>query len=578
MKFRELAKYFERLEATTKRLEMTEILAELFKNPQINKDEVDKIIYLCQGQLLPVFKDVVFGISEKILHKAIIDSSSYTSEKITDLFQKLGDYGEVAQELCKGHKQSQGINDVHQKLMDIALASGAGAVTKKVSLLSRLIKDLSSVEAKYAIRIILGRLRLGVGDPTVLDSLSLAKQGDKALRRKLERAYNLCSDLGLVAKILFSKGIRYIDEFKVIVGCPIRVALAARLPNPQEIIDKIGPCAVEAKYDGFRCQVHKDGQQVRIFSRNLEDTTHMFPEIKDAVAEKIKQKKVVFEGEALAYDTSTGKCLPFQVTVQRKRKYDIEQMQRRFPLKLFVFDILYTDSDGDLAQVTYKKRRQIMSQVISDGQVLQKSPFKIVKTAEELTKIFEDALAEGREGIIAKRLEAGYQAGGRNFNWIKLKRTYEDRLSDTIDCVIVGYYFGKGQRASFGIGSLLGCVYDKNNNQFKTVAKIGSGLSEDQLIKLKKILDKIKLKEKPKNVDSELEPDIWVTPKFVVEVQADEITRSPVHTCGKIKDKKAGFALRFPRAVNFIRTDKDAQDATSVAEVINMFKLQGRKS
>ncbi|MCP4649447.1 MAG: ATP-dependent DNA ligase [PVC group bacterium] len=575
MKFRKLVLYFERLEATTKRLEMIDILAELFKSID-NQDEIDKVIYLCQGQLLPSFKNIEFGMSDKLIHKVIVEATGDTSEKILDMFQKMGDYGEVAQQLCEGKKEVPTLTQVYKLLAEVATVSGSGAVAKKVGILAKLLNDVSALEAKYVVRIILGRLRLGVGDPTVLDSLSLAYTGDKSLRKKLERAYNLCSDLGLVAKILFQEGIKEIENFKIIVGCPIRVALAARLKNPKEIIEKIGKCAVESKYDGFRAQVHKDGNKINIYSRNLEDTTLMFPEIEKAVRENIKTKKVIFEGEAISYDPDTGECLPFQVTVQRKRKYNINEMQELYPLRIYIFDILY--ADGDLTREPYQTRRKIMSEVIKDGKVLKKAPFEVVDDAKRLSDIFEKAANAGLEGIVAKRLDGPYRAGGRDFNWIKLKRSYENNLTDTIDCVLVGYFVGKGARAALGIGSLLGCVYDKKNDSFKTIAKIGSGVTEAEWIRIKAMMDKLKTKTSPVRLESQIVPDVWVNPKLVVEVQADEITKSPVHTCGKTENESAGFALRFPRMVRFVRDDKNPEDATSVDEILKMFKMQGRKS
>ncbi|MDD5747334.1 MAG: ATP-dependent DNA ligase, partial [Candidatus Omnitrophica bacterium] len=368
--------------------------------------------------------------------------------------------------------------------------------------------------------------------------------------------------------------IRAIENFKVIVGCPIRMALAARLSGPREIIEKVGTCAIEAKYDGFRCQVHKKGDQVHIFSRNLENTTAMFPEIREGTLRQIKEKNVIFEGEAIAIDPDTGENLPFQTTVQRKRKYDIEMMQSRLPLKLFVFDILYAGED--LTQHPFEQRRRILADVVNPGEVLEISPVTIADNAEQVEKLFLQALDEGREGIVAKRIDGGYQAGGRNFNWIKLKRSTSAVLQDTVDCVIVGYFFGKGSRSAFGIGSLLACVYDKDSDRFKTIAKLGSGISEDELTQFKTKLEATKVPVKPGRVDSLIVPDVWVEPKFVVEVRADEITKSPVHTCGKEADNP-GFALRFPRTIGFIRSDKSPEDATTVEEIMTMFNLQGRR-
>ncbi|MDD5746634.1 MAG: DNA ligase, partial [Candidatus Omnitrophica bacterium] len=296
MKFKNLAGYFQKLESTTKRLEMSAILAELFKPVGEQKtEEIAVIVYLCQGQLLPAFKNIEFGISEKLIHKALVEATGVSSAEIEALFQQCGDYGEVAQKLCLTHTQEPKVMSVYADLEKLAAFSGEGAVGKKVEFLAGLLNKVSSLEARYILRIILGKLRLGVGDPTVLDGLSLAFGGDTALRAPLERAYNLCSDLGLVATILFSKGIRAIENFKVIVGCPIRMALAARLSGPREIIEKVGTCAIEAKYDGFRCQVHKKGDQVHIFSRNLENTTAMFPEIREGTLRQIKEKNVIFE-------------------------------------------------------------------------------------------------------------------------------------------------------------------------------------------------------------------------------------------------------------------------------------------
>ena len=327
MKFEDLCKYFENLEVTTKRLQMSDILSDLF-NQVKDSGEISKIIYLCQGQLLPSFKNIEFNMSEKLVHKAIVEQSGKSSDKIKGLFQNIGDYGIVAQQTCPEKEGVLSIFEVYDYLYDIADISGDGAVAKKVRLLSELLTKGSPLEAKFIIRIVLGRLRLGVGDPTILDSLSLAYSGDKSLRQKLETAYNRCSDLGLVGTLLFSQGLPAIEKFEIIVGSPVRVALASRLKSAKEIIEKIGECAVEAKYDGFRCQIHKDGDRISIYSRNLENITRMFPELELAARQKIKVKKAIFEGEALSYDPRTGENLPFQVTVQRKRKHNIEQKQQ----------------------------------------------------------------------------------------------------------------------------------------------------------------------------------------------------------------------------------------------------------
>lgn len=569
MKFLRLTDYFEQLEVTTKRLEMFDILAGLFS--EASPEEIDKIIYLSQGELLPPFKSIEIGMSEKLLIRAISDATGTTTKKVEEIFKQTGDLGKVADELIKGKGGGLGVDKVYDELLDIAQTSGAGSVEKKIGLLSNLLRGVSSKEAKYIARFVIGRLRLGVGDPTVLESLALA-QGDRALRPELERAYNLCSDLGLVAKTLFEKGMDGIKKFKIHVGYPIRMALCERLPSSEDIITKIGKAAIEAKYDGFRCQVHKDKDTVEIFSRNLERTTHMFPEITGAARNYFIAKTAIFEGEALAYNEATGELFPFQVTIQRKRKHGIEELAKEYPLKFFAFELLYADGE-DYTEKSYIERRKILETTIKKNPVIEPAEMFVTDNPKKIYEYFEEAIERGLEGVVAKRLDAPYSAGARNFNWIKLKRSYRGELADTIDVCIVGYFRGKGARARFGVGALLGAVYDGKADTFKTVSKIGSGFTEDEFIELKKILDKITLTHKHPRVDSVMEPDVWVEPKYVVTVTADEITRSPSHTAGRDKEG-IGYALRFPRAVGFLRTDKRPEDANSVREVIEMFEQQ----
>lgn len=569
MKFHKLVEYFERLEATTKRLEMFDILSELFK--ESNADDIDKIIYLSQGQLLPPFHGLEMGMSEKLLIRAISDAANTPTKKVEDVFQHTGDLGKTAGELIKNKGENLTVRKVYEELTAIARTSGTGSVEKKIGLLSSLLKGVSPEEAKYIARFVIGRLRLGIGDPTVLEALALA-QGDRTLRPELERAYNFCSDLGLVAKTLLEKGIGGVNKFHVIVGYPIRMALCERLPSSEEIIEKIGEAAIEAKYDGFRVQIHKNKKNIDMFSRNLERTTHMFPEIKEAVKNFITADTAIIEGEALAYNESTGELFPFQITIQRKRKHGIEELAKEYPLRFFAFDLLYADGE-DYTPKPFSERRERLKKIIKRNPVIEPSELFITDRHEDITKYFENAIARGLEGVVAKRLDAPYAAGGRNFNWIKLKRSYRGELADTIDVCIVGYFRGKGARAKFGVGAFLGAVYDPKTDSFKTVSKVGTGFSEDEFLQLKKILDEISISHRHPRVDSVMEADVWVEPRYVVTVTADEITRSPSHTAGRDKDV-IGYALRFPRAVGFLREDKNPEDANTVKEIIKLFEMQ----
>lgn len=548
---------------------MFDILAELFR--EASAKDIDKIIYLSQGQLLPPFHGLEIGMSEKLLIRAISDATNTPIQKVKDSFKHSGDLGKTAEGLVKEKGQNLTAEEVYEEIMDIARTSGAGSVEKKIGFLSNLLRGVSSKEAKYIARFVIGRLRLGIGDPTVLEALALA-QGDRALRPELEKAYNLCSDLGLVAKALIEKGMEGVRKFSIRVGYPIRMALCERLPSSEEIIAKIGKAAIEAKYDGFRVQCHKDGDKVDLFSRNLERTTHMFPEIREATKDFFLAKRAIFEGEALAYNEATGELFPFQITIQRKRKHGIEELAKEYPLKFFAFELLYVDG-MDYTEKPYLERRKKLVSLIKKNPIIEPAEMFITDDPKKIYKYFEEAIERGLEGVVAKRLDAPYVAGGRNFNWIKLKRSYRGELADTIDVCIVGYFRGKGARARFGVGALLGAVYDEEADTFKTVSKVGSGFKEDEFIELKKILDDIAIQHKHPRVDSVMEADVWVEPRYVVTVTADEITRSPSHTAGRDRED-IGYALRFPRAVGFLRQDKRPEDANTVKEVIEMFEIQ----
>jgi DNA ligase-1 len=570
MKFLELSQYFQMLENTTSRLEMSNILAHMFS--KATNEDIDKMVYLTLGEILPPFKGVQMGVSEKLMIEALSKTCGVRASQVETLYKSKGDMGETAFELIKWEGKGLSVKQVYDELLDIATTRGT---KDKVLRIMSLLKGLSNLEAKYTARIIVGRLRLGVGDATLIEALA-GLIGGKDYKGDIERAYNLCSDLGLVAKMLAQKGIEGVRNFRVQVGYPIRMALAERVASAEEIIKRMGKCAVEAKYDGFRLQVHKKGKDIEIYSRNLERMTEMFPDLKQAIWENIKQDEVIIEGEAITYNEETGEFYPFQVTIQRKRKHGVYEYAKEFPLKLFTFDLLYIEGE-DYTQKPFIERRKKLEEILSENSVLFKSEMFITDSAKEIERFFEDVVARGLEGIMAKRLDAPYTAGSRNFNWIKLKRSYRGSLADTIDVVIVGYFYGKGARAKLGIGALLTAVYDPKTDTFKTISKVGSGFTEDEWMRLKALLDQIKLPHRHARVDSLLDPDVWVEPKYVITLTADEITRSPLHTAGRTPEEP-GFALRFPRAVGFIRTDKKPEDANTVEEIMNLYHMQKKIS
>ncbi len=571
MRFAKLVECLAKLEATTKRLEMTAILADLFKDA--SAEDIAPIIYLTQERLGPAFEPIDFGIGEALAAEALAKASGKDKDAIKKLYKQHGDYGIVAEKLLKQGVGKLNVKQVYDRLMQIATTSGEGTVAQKTDLLSDLLQKLSGLEARYLLRIPLGRLRLGIGDPTVMEGLSWSKAGDKSLRPQIERAYNVCSDLGEVARIFKADGVDALDKIQVQVGNPVRMALAERAKSAEDIVTRMGKCAIESKFDGFRCQVHKKGDQVRIFSRNLEETTTMFTDIADGIRAQVQAKMAILEGEALSYDPETGEFHPFQVTMQRKRKYDLESMTVKFPLRLVAFDLLYLDGK-DFTGQPYSKRHDTLASLIAEGERIQVAQHLVTQDAKEIEKYFMEVITGGLEGIMAKRLDSKYQAGARNYNWIKLKRSYQGHLSDTIDGVVVGYLRGRGMRARFGIGALLVAVYDEKQDKFATIAKIGTGFSDEEWPKMRGLLDKLKVNHRSARVDAVMEPDVWVEPKYVIEMQADEITRSPIHTAGKQGDEP-GYALRFPRVIGFIRADKKPEDATTVKEIQKMFEKQG---
>ncbi len=577
MDFSRLAEIFEKLSATSKRLEITDDLAELFS--ECTPKNVKQIVYLITGVLVPQHYGIELGMGDKLCMRSIALVSGKTAREVEAHYRKTGDLGDTAQEFLKGKTQRSlgggklSTEKVYDNFYKIAMSGGSGSQELKIKLLADLLGSATPVEAKHLIRYVTGKQRLGAGEATVIDALSVLKAKDKSLRPVLEKAYNFSSDLGLVAELFLEKGLDGLKHLKAKPFSPIQPALAERLPDAEEIIAKLGECAVDAKYDGFRLQVHKQGEKVEIYSRRLEKMTHMFP---DLVSEfrKLKLKDFIIEGEAIAFNEKTKKFLPFQATIQRKRKHGVEEKAKLLPLKFFVFDVLLLDGK-DYTESPYSKRRKVLKQAFGNGKTVMPSQQITAKTPLDLQDFFEEVVGEGLEGIIAKDLNAPYTAGARKFAWIKLKKSYAAGLTDTVDGVIVGYYLGKGKRTKFGLGGLLAAVYDEKNGRFRTICKIGTGFSEEQMTWFEKTLSKISLKEKPKNVDALIKADVWVQPKIVVEINADEITKSPVHTAGM--RGKEGLALRFPRLVK-IREDKSPTQATTEKEIEELFEMQGKFS
>jgi DNA ligase 1 len=579
VRFSELVQYFRRLEGTSGRNALVEVLAELFARTPT--EDVPPTAYLLQGRLAPYFEPVEIGLGNNYVADAIAWAFGGDRATVLVRFDRLGDIGEAAAEIAAESGSSPApymappVRGIFDRLLKIARTTGAGSVRAKVEAFASLLGELDPLSCNYLCRISLGRMRLGVGDPTVLDAFSFARVGDKSLRKGLERAYNETSDLGLVGKTLWEGGLEAVECLGVRVGNPVRPALAERLPSAEAIIEKLGRAAVERKYDGFRCQVHKAGDDIKIFSRNLEDMTASFPEIVEGARRQVVASTAIFEGEALAYNPLSDEYLPFQQTVRRRRKHGVEETAAELPLRLFAFDVLYADGERVMER-SYTERHAILEHAVEAGDTILISEAHTSSEPEELLEVFNDSIQHGLEGIVAKRPDSPYQAGARNYNWVKLKRAQAGNLQDTVDGVIVGYIYGRGRRTVFGVGALLVATYDPERDVFPTVTKIGTGLSDAQWREVKERCEPYVSERKPARVESNIEPSVWVEPQVVIEVLADEITRSPVHPTGTDEGGQ-GYALRFPRLVSFRQEDKKPEDVTTVAEIMELYNQQGAR-
>ena len=583
MRYAVIAEAYEKIEATTKRLEMTDLLVDLLKNTP--KDVIDKVVYLTQGKIYPDFISLEIGIAEKLALKAVARASGRKESEIEEDLKKSGDIGETAEKFIASKRQVTffqqplTVQKVHETLDKMAKASGSGAVDLKTSYLAGLLAGATPKEAKYIMRTVTGNLRLGIADMTVLDALAIAYGGGKEARELIERAYNISSDLGRVAKIVAEKGLKGIKKFEVLVGEPIRPMLAERLSTPEEILEKLGgKCIAEYKYDGERIQIHKRNDEIILFSRRLENISDQYPDAIELVKKHVKAKNAILEAECVAIDTDTGEMRPFQELMHRRRKYGIEKAMEEYPVSLFMFDALYVGNE-DLTLEPYPIRRKALEKAIGESDKVKTAKYMITSDAKELEKFFLEAIEDGCEGLVCKSMaeDSVYQAGARGWLWIKYKRDYKSEMTDTVDLVIVGAFHGRGKRAGT-YGALLLAAYDPENDIFETVTKCGTGFTDEDLAKLPKMMQTHVTQHRHPRVNSTIEADVWFEPVVVIEILGAEITLSPIHTCAMDAIRKgSGLAIRFPRFTGNYRVDKSAEDATTTGEIVEMYQRQLKK-
>jgi DNA ligase-1 len=575
-----IADAYEKIEATTKRLEMTDLLVDLLKNTP--KTVIAKVVYLTQGKIYPDFVGLEIGVAEKLAVKALARASGRRQSEIEEELRKSGDIGTAAEKILAKKRQSTFFQKkltaekVYETLDKMAKTSGSGAIGSKMALLAGLLSDASPKEAKYIMRTVTGNLRLGIADMTVLDALAIAYGGGKESRDLTERAYNISSDLGKVASVVAEKGLAGIKKFKVDVFEPIRPMLAERLASPEEILEKLGgKCVAEYKYDGERVQAHKKGKEVVLYSRRLEKISSQYPDAVELVKEQVKAEEAILEAECVAVDVETGELLPFQELMHRRRKYGVKEAMAQYPVSLFMFDALYVDGK-DLTLEAYPLRREMLEKAIKESDRVKAANQIRTGSVKELEAFFEEAIEDGCEGLMCKSVakDSVYQAGARGWLWIKYKRDYKSEMTDTVDLVVVGAFHGRGKRAGT-YGALLLAAYNRKADTFETVTKLGTGFTDEDLKKLPEMLKPHVVPRKHSRVQSTLEADVWFEPKVVLEVLGAEITLSPIHVCAMNSIRKgSGLAIRFPRFTGNYRTDKAAEDATTSREIVEMYRNQ----
>ena len=578
MEFSIIAKTLENMEGTTKRLELTDFLVGLFK--ETPQDLLPKIVYLIQGKIRPDFEGIELGMAEKLAIRSLSKSSGTPVKKIQETYQDDGDLGHAAEKILRLKKQTTFVNEtitverVYETFFKIAKMEGKGSQDMKIKYISSLLNDATPMDGKFILKILLGTLRLGVADNTIIDALTIAFTGSKEKRHQIENAYNVSSDLGKVAHVISKEGIDGVEKFQISVFNPVRPMLADRVKSESEALEKMGEkFAAEYKLDGERVQVHLKNKQVILFSRRLENITKFYPDIVENISKSLKTREAILEAEAVAVNENTGEFLPFQELMHRRRKYNLDRAVSEIPITLNFFDILYFDGKNCL-DLSYEERRKNLEEIVVEDKFAKLVPMVTVTSDSEIEDFLENSINSGCEGLMLKSLEGQYRAGMRGSNWLKLKREYRNELGDSLDLVVIGAFFGRGRRTG-RYGTLLVATYNDENDTFSSICKVGTGFTDENLDQLYQILsNKVTLKKNQK-INSEMESDVWFDPELVIEVVASEITLSPIHkTATNIIRKGSGLALRFPKFTGKIRLEKSAEDASTDREIVALYQGQ----
>jgi DNA ligase-1 len=566
MRYATLAEAFEKLEHTPSYLQKNSVIVDLLKRTPA--EEMERVVLLLLGKPWPAYVSKETGVGLQQLKKAVAKAAGYSPAEVDKLMKEVGDLGEVAKQLLGKKRQvtlfaeQLTVEKVFENVKQLPEITGEGSVDRKIASIAELLTNSTPLEAKFIVRTVIGDLRIGVAEGRLRDAIASAFDVKPEV---VEHAYMLTTDYSIVAKTVATGGKKGLEKLGVAVGHPVNPMLAQRAETIEEVLKRMkGRAAFEIKLDGIRVQVHKDGEKVSLFTRRMEEYTKMFPDIIDPLRQALKPKRAIVDGELVAIDKRTGKSMPFQEVLKRRRKYEIKQAIEQIPIEIYLFDVLMSDGKVMLDE-PYTERRRALERIVREvkGKVMMVEQ-RVLSKPDEIKEFMERAIKIGHEGLLAKDLEASYRAGRREFVWLKLKPVLE-----TLDLVVVGGLYGKGKRAGF-FGSYVLAARDEETGRFQTVTKCGSGYTDEDLKELTKIFKKIQLKKPHPDVDIEIDCDSYFEPRVVFETAYEEIQVSPAekHT--------SKMGLRFPRYLR-IREDRRPQEISTVREIEELFEKQEKR-
>ena len=581
MQYSKLVEVYVKLEGTTKRLEHTYIISEFLKG--ISVDDLGTILLLIEGRVFPRWDEREIGMASKMMLKAISVASGETKERINSEWKKTGDLGTVSYNLIKKKKQHTlrthelSVKKILENLRKLVTIEGLGSVDKKISLVAELLTSAKPNEAKYIVRTILNDMRIGVGEGSIRDAITWAFFGDKLNikyvkeenkidiedREKyneyvgaVQRAYDITNEFGPVAEAAKKHGLKGLGEMSMKVGIPLKVMLALKVKDIDEGFERCGkPAEFEFKYDGMRMQIHKDGNEIKVFTRRLEDVTDQFPEVADYIKKYVHEKKIILDSEAVGYNKKTGKYLPFQSISQRiKRKYDIQKMSEEFPVEVNVFDIINYKGKSVISEPFEERKRMIKKIIKNVPKKIKTAKSIVTANKKDVESFYKEAIESGNEGLIIKKLDAPYKPGARVGFMVKLKGTKEN-----LDLVVVKGEWGEGKRSKWLSSYTLAC---RRNGKFLEVGKASTGLKEKKeeglsFAEMTELLRPLINKEEGK--------EVTLKPKIVIEIGYEEIQKSPTYS--------SGYALRFPRVVS-LREDRSPEDISTLKMIENFYDEQ----